>query len=359
MTKNSSPGIIAIGTAVPDVSIDQNQAYELLNINYSSILTDRHNHILKKILSHDSMSRRHIAVNKAENLERILTENHDEKNSRFLEWAVKLSIEAIENALEKSGICRSSITDLIVNTCTGYHCPGLSTYIIENMELNRNVSYYDLVGGGCAGAIPNLQLAEKIVRSDTDSIVISVAVEICSTTFQMGNDINLIVSNSLFGDGAAAAVIAGKGRRVGMLGTRSLLFPEHRDKVQFIYKNGYLYNQLSRKLPDIIAVELKRLTEDFFYSFNLSRSDMSHWIIHPGGAKILDGIEKELNLSKHDMVLSRKILHDYGNLSSPSVLFILNKIMDSSNQIDNEYGLMTAFGAGCVIYCSLLEFYLE
>ncbi len=359
MTKYNNPGILAIGTSVPFVTVDQNQAYELLNINYSSILNDRHNHILKKVLGHGSIGKRHIAVDKPENLEGILTETHDKKNSRFLKWGVKLSIEAIEKALAKSGLNKSSVTCLIVNTCTGYLCPGLSTYIIEKMGLNRNVSYYDLVGGGCAGAIPNLQLAEKIVGFDPNSLVVSVAVEICSTTFQMGNDINLIVSNSLFGDGAAAAVIAGKGRRIGMAGTMSVLFPEHRDKVQFIYKNGYLYNQLSRKLPDIIAVELKRLTEDFFNSFNLSQNDISHWIIHPGGAKILDGIEKELNLSYEDMILSRKILYDYGNLSSPSVLFILNEILNSSNKNSNEYGLMTAFGAGCVVYCSLLKLYLE
>jgi predicted naringenin-chalcone synthase len=141
---------------------------------------------------------------------------------------------------------------LVVNTCTGYLCPGLSSYILEKLGLPRNIRTYDLVGGGCGGAIPNLQAAQEFLRAGGKGAALCVAVEICSATFQMADDMSLLLSNALFADGAAAAVLWTRPQGLALVDSSNRHHPEDRESIRYVYRNGQLYNQLSRTLPSLV-----------------------------------------------------------------------------------------------------------
>jgi predicted naringenin-chalcone synthase len=151
---------------------------------------------------------------------------------------------------------------LVVNTCTGYICPGISTYLIEKLGLSRRVRAYDLVGSGCGGAIPNLEIAQSLLARNGDGVVVSVSVEICTATFQMENDLSLLLSNTLFGDGAAAAVLWTRPVGYELVASASRYVPEQRDTIRYVHKHGQLYNQLSLKLPDLVRKAAAQVVAD-------------------------------------------------------------------------------------------------
>jgi predicted naringenin-chalcone synthase len=269
---------------------------------------------------------------------------------------VTLSAEAIERALTPLGLVPEDVTSLIVNTCTGYTCPGIATYLVEKCGFLPTVKTYDLVGTGCAGAVPNLQLAQRIIQADPDEIVLCVSVEICSATFEMGNSMSLIVSNAIFGDGAAAVVLWGKKSGLQLKDTASYCDPAFRNDVRYIHKKGRLHNQLSPQLPDIIGTLVPKVVADLLSSRGLLSQEVKHWAIHPGGDKMISQIQDKLSLSEEQMAPTRSVLRDYGNMSSPTVLFELADIMGNGIEKD-DWCLAVAYGAGLAIHAYLLQQY--
>jgi len=204
--------IKGVGTSVPEFVIVQEQAEQIMADNFHEDLSARSMEVLHQVMRHPSVRTRHFAVRDGAELLSVKNEDPDRRNTRFAEWSVRLSAEALKKALDRARLSPGDLSALIVNTCTGYLCPGIATYLIERLGLRRSLPVYDLVGSGCGGAVPNLHLADKIVRSNGGGAVACVSVEISSATFEMENDIGIIVSNAIFGDGAAAAIVtAGEG----------------------------------------------------------------------------------------------------------------------------------------------------
>ncbi|MBL8025415.1 MAG: type III polyketide synthase [Fibrobacteres bacterium] len=352
---NTSPVYInAIGTAVPPTRMAQEQLDTLLTELYVDKVKPRTLELMHQLFNHPSVKNRFIAAANFDELKSIPQEIADTRIARFHKYAVALSKEASEKAIAKAGIGLNDISALIINTCTGYICPGISTYVSEALGLPANIPVYDLAGSGCGGAIPNLELAATIATTNKNKAVLSVSVEICSATFQMGDDPGLLVSNAIFGDGAAAAVLSSRPAGFKIIETNSILLPEHRELVRFTHKNGQLKNQLSSRLPAVVCKNVPVLIRTMLQEYNLNPLDIDLWAIHPGGEKILDGLQKNLELTDDHVALSRSILEEYGNMSSPSVLFVLEKIMLSKIN-HNANCVVTAFGAGMAahsLYCS-------
>ncbi|MGD9200626.1 MAG: 3-oxoacyl-[acyl-carrier-protein] synthase III C-terminal domain-containing protein [Chitinispirillia bacterium] len=349
--------IITIGTSLPSFILKQDTADSLLTEHYGDILSKRGMDVMHQILSHPGITKRHVAVNNIEELLSIKNENMDFRIQRFSSWAVKLSKEAIEKALVKANKPASDIKGLVVNTCTGYICPGISTYLIEALRLPSSVRVYDLVGSGCGGAIPNIEIGKAVLNDlgDDQGIVVCVSVEICSATFEMGNDMSLIVSNSIFGDGAAAVVLSNHGYGLKLETIDAFYNTEYRNDVRYVHKNGRLHNQLSPKLPEIISEKVPPLIIKSLKRKKLKPSNINFWAIHPGGDKILSNIQKVLELSGSKMKYAREVLSQYGNMSSPSVLFELEKIFSDSPE-ENDWCSITSFGAGLSAYTCLARF---
>lgn len=266
---------------------------------------------------------------------------------------MSLAAQAGRRALDRAGLAAAELTGLVVNTCTGYLCPGLTSYLIEEMDLRRDIRAYDLVGSGCGGALPNLQLAAPLVR-ESGGPVLSVAVEICSATFQMADELSLLLSNALFSDGAAAAVIGEQPAGWRLVASASHHFPELREYIRYVHRDGQLHNQLSLELPELIGAAIPPMIKDFLDRQALTAAAIKHWAIHVGGARIIDILQEKLDLSAAQLQPTRQTLADYGNISSPTVMFVLDNIT-ARGVPAGERCLLLAFGAGLSAHALLLE----
>lgn len=343
--------IASVATASPPFVISQKEAEAFLKKNYSHKLSRRSLKQLHAIFSNPGVLQRHFAF---ENPEYIVDETQERRIERFTHRGIELCAKAVLDALAKAGLTINDVSGLVVNTCTGYICPGISTYLIEKLGLSRSIKSYDLVGSGCGGAIPNLQICESMVRKESGSIVLSVALEICSSTFQVSDDLSLLLSNALFADGAAAAVIWDRPRGLSLVSSGSYYAPEHRDAIRYIYKNGQLHNQLSLSLPGLVGKAVSEVVTNILPPLGLRIDDINHWALHTGGEKVIDAVRDDLNLSEKQVLAARHVLAEYGNMSSPTVWFVLNRLLETNIKPD-EWCVMAAFGAGLSSHAFLLR----
>jgi predicted naringenin-chalcone synthase len=341
----------AVATAVPHYSATQAEAEDFFTKHYSGRLKARYLSAMRAVLSHPSIRSRHFALT---NPEALVSEDPDRRIRRFADSAIALSAQAARKALEETGLTTDVVSSLVVNTCTGYVCPGISTYLVERLGLPGHVNAYDLVGSGCGGAIPNLKIAGSQLSGKDGDVVLSVSVEICSATFQMGNDLSLMLSNALFSDGAAAAVVWKKPKGLELVSSASRYYPEHRELIRYVHKNGQLHNKLSTSLPGIVRGAVGEVVSELLGRHGLKVGDVRHWALHTGGEKIINGIRDELGIPESQLHPTRGILSRYGNMSSPTVWFVLRKILDAGIEKD-DWCVMVAFGAGMSAHAYLLR----
>jgi predicted naringenin-chalcone synthase len=341
----------AIGCAVPEFSRDQQYAREFMARHYADRLSSRSLSVLDKVLRHPSIETRYFAVERAEQL---LDEDRDERMDRFTRSATDLSAAAARDAIAEAGIATGDLSAVVVNTCTGYICPGVSNYLIDVLDLPSDIRAYDLVGSGCGGAIPNLQLCEGLLQGDPDRPVLSLSVEICTATYEMGDDLSLIVSNAVFGDGAAAAIVWRRPEGLEVLQSRSVHATEFREDIRYVYRDGRLHNQLSASLPRKSAAVVGRLVRDLLAPLGLQPVDVPHWAIHPGGDKVINSLRDELDLTEEQVRPTRETLRDYGNMSSPTAWFVLRRLLGDGVS-PGELCIMVAFGAGLSAHACLMR----
>jgi predicted naringenin-chalcone synthase len=346
--------LASIASAAPQTILTQQHAIDLINEYYAVDLRPRSLELIRQFLAHESIKTRHIAVDSPRDLPLLKSEAPDRRIERFTRYAVDLAEESAQKALASVGITVQEVAAIIVNTCTGYICPGLSTYLIERMGFCSGVEAYDLVGAGCGGALPNIQMGEAILARHPGKAVLCIAVEICSATYQMADDPSLLISNAIFGDGAAAAVLWDRPTGLAITGRAARFEPRLRDEVRFVHKNGALHNKLSIQLPKIMREIAPAFIRDFLGTNGMTVADIDHWALHPGGEKILSGLAEELGLGSDACAVSRSILNDYGNMSSPTVLFALEKILEQGVSHGNVI-CAVAYGAGLSLHALLLR----
>jgi predicted naringenin-chalcone synthase len=345
------PHIASIATVTPSFSIGQSQAKEYLLERYADRLSPRSLALMHKLFSHPGITKRHFAIADPAS---FFSEDPDSRIARFTTEAIELSAQAVLRALSDAGLTPREVSGLVVNTCTGYICPGISTYLIEKLGLKGDCRVYDLVGSGCGGAIPNLEVSASLAGSNGDGVIVSVSVEICSATFQMEDDLSLLVSNALFGDGAAAAVIWNRPKGLELIASGSCYVPEDREAIRYIHKRGQLYNQLSTNLPHLVKKAVAQTVRTLLEPRALEIADIKHWALHTGGEKIINTIRSEIGLTEAQLRATRKILAEYGNMSSPTVWFVLNELVKEVIE-KNDWCMMVAFGAGLSAHAFLLR----
>ncbi|MGR3174075.1 MAG: type III polyketide synthase [Candidatus Scalindua sp.] len=349
--KNESVSIASLAVATPPYVLKQSEAKAFLTNHYSKILGPKNLSKMLKIFAHPSVLKRHIAV---KDLECLVNEDPDMRIARFTHWAVELSYQAIDKALAQVGLTTDDITGLVVNTCTGYICPGISTYLLEKLGLSDNIRMHDLVGSGCGGSIPNLQVCRDMIQGNRDDVVVSVSVEICSATFQMADDLSLIVSNAIFADGASAIVLWSRPGKLKLVASASRCDTQYREDIRYIYRNGQLHNQLSLQLSGFAGKTVARVVMDLLTPRGLKLKDIKHWAFHPGGEKVINAVRDELRIPEIKLQATRNVLAEYGNMSSPTVLFVLRDILDKGIN-PGDWCVIVAFGAGLSAHGFLLK----
>ncbi len=343
--------IASVGTATPPNRVRQDVLEELAYKHYKGRLSPRSLSLIHALFTHPSIRQRSFAI---DNVENLVDEDLDARVGRFTHWSGELSVQAMNEALSRSGVGADEVTGLVVNTCTGYICPGISTYLIEKLGLSRSVRVYDLVGSGCGGAIPNLEVAESLMRRRPGGVVVSVSVEICTATFQMEDSVSLLLSNTLFGDGAAAAVLWMNPEGYELVASASRYVPEQREAIRYIHKRGQLHNQLSLKLPGLVGKAARQVVSDVLGPRSITPKEIKHWALHNGGEKIINAVRDEVGLTEEQVGPARTVLADHGNMSSPTVWFVLQEL-EKRGVASGEWCMMVAFGAGLSAHAYLLR----
>ena len=345
-----------LGTAVPPRRFTQMECWAALQKSPQfPQLNARSRALLKKVLSGESgIATRHLAV---ANLDEMFVLTPDTLHARFAEHAPARAAQAAERALGQARLAPAEVDGVIISTCTGYLCPGLTSYVSERLGLRSDVVALDLVGQGCGAALPNWRTAEALLAAGRAQHVLSVCVEICSAAFYLDNDPGVLISACLFGDGAGAAVLSVKPAAhalpVEWKSARSLLSPAERDLLRFEQHDGMLRNILASQVPALAAGHAENLLTEMLNRSKLKRADLTGWILHAGGREVLAALQRRLGLSESDLRRSAAVLSDYGNVSSPFVLFVLERTLAES--APGGWWWLSSFGAGFSCHGALLK----
>lgn len=348
--------ITGIGTANPPqrytqeecwVALQESAQYKHLNRRARAVLQ-------KVLLGENGIRTRYLALNP---LTEVFDATPDKLHQRFARHAPVLAVQAAASALHQAGHQADEIDAIIVSTCTGYLCPGLTSYVAENLGLRPDVLGLDLVGQGCGAALPNLRTAEAFLTAKRCQRVLSVCVEICSAAFYIDNDPGVLISDCLFGDGAAAAVLADQPnqrlRRIEWKESVSRIDPLNRDTLRFEQKNGMLRNILTPPVPQLAARSAELVLGDVLEKTGVSRNQITTWIWHAGGRDVLTALQQQLGLAPADLNWSSSVLSEYGNLSSPFVYFVLQAALEG--HAPGGWWWLSSFGAGFSCHGTLLQ----
>ena len=275
----------------------------------------------------------------------------------YKEHAIRLGCEAAERCLANAGMNPPDIDMIITVSCTGFMIPSLDAHLIELMGFRSNVRRLPLTELGCAAGAMALARATEFVRASPGTSVLIVAVELPTLTFQRGDLSQAhLISSVLFGDGAAAAVITDRpmsGPQI--VDSDTYTFPTSLDAMGFDLRDSGFHIVLSKDVPQMIREKIRMLVDTFLQRSGLSRDNLSAFLLHPGGQKLLSYVEQELELDRADTQLSWDVLGEYGNLSSATILFILHAFLTTRTMSRGAYALAAAFGPGFSAELLLLQ----
>lgn len=348
--------LTGLATAAPPRRFTQPECWAALQqAPQFAQLSARSRSLLKKVLSGENgIVTRHAAVDK---LDEVFALTSDGLNAHFARHAPALAAQAAERALAAARCKPADMDAVLISTCTGYLCPGPTSYVTERLGLRPDVLALDLVGQGCGAALPNWRTAEALLATGRMQHVLSVCVEVCSAAFYLDDDPGVLISLCLFGDGAGAAVWsahpAAHGRRVEWKAADSLLNPAERNALRFGQRDGRLRNILTREVPALAARHVAALLAGMLERYPLQRAEVTGWMLHAGGREVLAAVRKRLDLDETDLSLSAGVLRDVGNVSSPFVLFVLERAL--AQNAPGGWWWLSSFGAGFSCHAALLQ----
>ncbi len=352
--------IISIGTAVPSFRHEQHDILQFMQKVYAMNESDKRK--LKFLYQQSAIDFRYSVIPdyslnikdwkfypQSENLEPF--PSLEQRMMWYNKYAAPLSVDAIRKCIDGK-IHREEITHLITVSCTGMSAPGLDLQVVELMQLSKNIFRTSLNFMGCYAAIHALKMANAICISEPSAKVLIVCTELCTLHFQHEPTMDNIASSLLFSDGAAAALITGDNDNRKGIHLKNfyseILYKGKKDMAWELSSTGFLMT-LSNYIPDLIEENFKRFALNALQKNNLNLKDITHWCIHPGGKKILEAAEKSLEIEKPQLETCYNILREYGNMSSPTILFVLKKMMKDFDYKKTNTIFSTAFGPGLTI----------
>jgi predicted naringenin-chalcone synthase len=329
----------ALATAVPQATFTQPECWQIAERStVRQRLKKRSMLILHTILRGDhGIATRHFAM---PDIEHVFDLTPDQLNASFRSEAPKLAGRALSAALAQAGVRPEEVDALLICTCTGYLCPGLTSYVAEQHGFRSNVFLQDLVGLGCGAAIPMLRAVSHVLAAQPDATVACIAVEICSAAFYLDDDPGVLVSACLFADGAAASVWRGTPGPSGLrcFGFNTLHQPQDRDKLRFESREGKLRNLLHRSVPELAAGAVAKLWEQ------RGSRPVSRVVAHAGGRDVIEALGPVV--APHSLEATASVLRNCGNMSSPSVLFALEETLKTAKPGPDGDFWLVSFGAG-------------
>jgi predicted naringenin-chalcone synthase len=284
-----------------------------------------------------------------------------ERMNIFHQYGLPFALSTAQEAIKKAELEHKDITHIITTTCTGLCAPGLEIQLSELLNLDKKVKRYAVNFMGCYAAFHAMRLADHILKSDSEAKVLVICLELCSLHFRNIEEDDNLLSTYLFSDGCAALVMSNEFVKsdysLEVLGFDSALIPEGKNDMSWNIGNNGFEMVLNKNIPLYLKDKMADVYDDFIDSQNLTREQINHYAIHPGGKNILKAFQEALEIDPFFLSASYEILSSCGNMSSATVLFVLEKIMESvKNQdtlIDKEHIYAAAFGPGLSVESGL------
>jgi alkylresorcinol/alkylpyrone synthase len=273
----------------------------------------------------------------------------EERNEEYLQQALMWSVKAIENCIDTANIDKDEITDILFISTTGLATPSVDALIINQMRLNPHINRIPIFGLGCGGGVSGMAKANVLAKANPDAVVLLVAVELCSLTL-LRNDYSKsnFIGSSLFSDGIAACIVMGDNRpgnkKVKYQASSSKLYYDSLEVMGWDFKDTGFKVLFSKDIPTFINEHIGNDIDDFLAAQRLTLADVKNFIFHPGGKKVLDAYTEALDIEDNSLQKTRSVMNDYGNMSSVTVLYVLEKFMNEG--FEDGYGLMLAMGPG-------------
>jgi predicted naringenin-chalcone synthase len=287
----------------------------------------------------------------------------EDRNEHYRESVVPLAEDVAGRALDAADAAPEDITHVIAVSCTGFFAPGLDVELVKRLGLPPTTERTFIGFMGCYAAFNALRVADGFCQSHPDARVLVVCAELCTLHFQIEDSLESVVVNSLFSDGAAAAVLSSRsgadaqGRLAYVDGRCHLDDDSMEDMTWAIGDTGFKMG-LSSRVPDVVGENLPAYVDDLLGAHGLDRADPDFWAIHPGGRRIVEGARDTLDLDERDVADSLAVLRRYGNMSSPTILFVLQRILERGAEGDGappDHGVAMAFGPGLTIEGALFR----
>ena len=273
----------------------------------------------------------------------------EERNNAYLENALNYSVEAIEDCVKKAGVNKEDITDILFVSTTGLATPSVDALIVNKMRLNPNINRTPIWGLGCGGGVSGMAKACTAAKANPDAIVLLVAVELCSLTLIKSDySKSNFIGSSLFSDGISAVIVKGDNHKddqsIQYVASSSKLYYDSLDVMGWDFQDTGFKVLFSKDIPTFIHEHVYEDITQFLAKHNLQLSDIKNYIFHPGGKKVLDAYTDALSIEGDVLYNTRGVMNDYGNMSSATVLYVLERFMTEG--YENGYGLMMAMGPG-------------
>ena len=341
--------LLSLATAVPPYVITQGEAKELAREAFGGkkALFDR----LSGVFDNAGIAQRYIV---APHEWYMAGHGWRDRNAVYLKAAEDLFVEAATAAIEKSGLMPEQIDGVVTVSTTGIATPSLEARVASRVGLRTSVRRVPVFGLGCAGGVSGLSLASRLAAADPGSHWLMVTVETCSISIQLdSDDPAAVVATALFGDGAAAAVVtSGHHSLARITGSAEKLWPDTLRIMGWEVEDPGLAVVFDRAIPPFIDAELSQAVDEMCAQMGVRREEIGRLCSHPGGVKVIDAIESALDLNQGELNLEREVLRDFGNMSAPTVMFVLERLLARGLP---DKTMMTAFGPGFTCAGMLLE----
>jgi predicted naringenin-chalcone synthase len=339
----TAPRILAVGTAVPERRFAQETIADILG--YADPRR-------RAFFLNSGIDGRHLYVTAADPRP---TETIDELAARFQEGSLALGARAVTTCLDRAGLAAGDVDFLVTTTCTGRLCPSLDAHLIRDLGFRSDVQRVHVGDTGCASALVALQQAYNYLRAFPGRRALAVAVEICSTTYCVDESAETAVANAIFADGAGAVLLGTGEAGVEIAGHRTLIRSEYLDRMGFTYPGGRSRVRLSPEVRRIAPAMIEELAAALLKDHGLPREAVRFWVLHSAGRRVIEHAQAMLGLSDEDLVHSREVLRQYGNMSSATVLFVLERVLRTARPDPGDWGLMIALGPGFAAEGALLR----
>lgn len=346
-----SARIIGVGNAVVGESYSQDDVLDMMSIQDPRIAS---------VFRNSAIERRHLSLPPESEPGVRAPESQGGLLRKHMTQGIAMGVAAVNDCVKEIGADLSDIGYLVCVTSTGFLTPGFSALLLRALNLSPHCGRLDVVGMGCNAGLNGLIATTGWSRANPGRLAVMVCVEVCSAAYVMDGTMRSAVVNSLFGDGAAAAAIVTDPEEPAgpaVLKFSSMMIPEALEAMRYEWddEHGKFSFFLDREIPYVIGANCETALERLLEGTGVLRGDVSHWLVHSGGKKVIDSVMVNLGLTRHDVRHTRSVLRDYGNLSSGSFLFSYDRLLKERAPEPGEIGVLMTMGPGSTIEMALIR----